>query len=295
MEFCHHTRWWQVVHDVSTFIDIMTGCELQLRYSRNVPHETHEVDTHQRPLMRQENVPPRRQTPDTNSEVVDLGIFGYRPMTSDFGPKLRHRRFNLVLSVTLVLFIITIDLLQPTRSLICLISSSHKPLAPEDGQIKAYRRIDLSFLLKKINIGAPSSQAANRALLFVRAKAVNLHYCCPHVNWSLHVMAEVGGASLSTLGEFTIILSKGLDTRDKILELGAGEVEVRATTPGGLESGLATVWTSPTWGVSRVEVERERGFELGTGTKTSGRHVLQSSRGRRINDPRHSCLLSQYV
>ncbi|KAG8319312.1 hypothetical protein J6590_094503 [Homalodisca vitripennis] len=57
-----------------------------------------------------------------------------------------------ILSVTVALFISTIDLvLYRLSPLFCLIRSSHRPVAHEDGQSKALEETGFSFTKKKKN------------------------------------------------------------------------------------------------------------------------------------------------
>ncbi|KAG8268010.1 hypothetical protein J6590_038028 [Homalodisca vitripennis] len=67
-----------------------------------------------------------------------------RSKTSDFESELEIAQ-DRILSVTLALFISTIDLvLYRLSPLFCLIRSSHRPVAHEDGQNKAQKGIGFS-------------------------------------------------------------------------------------------------------------------------------------------------------
>ncbi|KAG8307268.1 hypothetical protein J6590_026844 [Homalodisca vitripennis] len=71
-----------------------------------------------------------------------------RSKSLDFGSELEIAQVQ-ILSVTIALFISTIDLvLYRLSPLFCLIRSSHRPVAHEDGQNKALKGIGLSFKRK---------------------------------------------------------------------------------------------------------------------------------------------------
>ncbi|KAG8309931.1 hypothetical protein J6590_073728 [Homalodisca vitripennis] len=98
-----------------------------------------------------------------------------RSKSLDFGSEVEIAQVQ-ILSVTLALFISTIDLvLYRLSPLFCLIRSSHRPVAHEDGQNKAYKGITSSsstFPGVKFVTASDSRRCTKRKLIWRRFKNI---------------------------------------------------------------------------------------------------------------------------